>query len=105
MVGAFSHIRAKSITVCPLSMFLDLSVQVAVRWCTSCDDPFCGECWHLIHLRGKRSNHAYCEIDLKGTISMRAIGPNGEDAGNFQAGAGGRGYGSDYAGRSMSLTG
>jgi len=71
---------------------------MAVRWCTCCDDPFCGECWHLIHLRGKRQTHAYCEIDIKGNISNRAIGPNGEDAGTFQAGSGGRGYGSDYAG-------
>lgn len=40
-------------------------LQVALRWCTSCDDPFCGDCWSLIHLRGKRVRHAYCEIDLK----------------------------------------
>lgn len=70
--------------------------QVAVRWCTSCDDPFCFDCWTIIHLRGRRVRHAYCEIDGKGQVGARAIGPSGEDAGNFKAGQAGTGYSSDY---------
>jgi hypothetical protein len=72
---------------------------LALRWCTSCDDPFCNECWSLIHLRGKRLKHAYCEIDRKGGVSTKAIGPNGEDAGTFKAGSSGQGYGSDFGER------
>ena len=69
---------------------------MALRWCTSCDDPFCESCWSLIHLRGKRLRHAYCEIDRKGTVSLNAIGADGQFAGTFKAGQTGAGYGSDY---------
>lgn len=70
--------------------------QIALRWCTSCDDPFCDSCWSLIHLRGKRLRHAFCEIDRKGNVSLNAIGPDGQFAGTFKAGQTGAGYGSDY---------
>lgn len=60
--------------------------QVAIKWCTACDDPFCAPCWSVIHSRGKRSLHSHCTISPGGRVSTKAIAPDGTDAGPFTPG-------------------
>lgn len=63
-----------------------LLTQVAIKWCTACDDPFCGPCWSAIHSRGKRSQHSHCTISPGGRVSTKATAPDGSDAGPFTPG-------------------
>lgn len=64
----------------------DMPRQVAIKWCTACDDPFCGPCWSVIHSRGKRSLHSHCTVSPGGRVSTKAIAPDGTDAGPFTPG-------------------
>lgn len=66
---------------CPYNTF-----QVAIKWCTACDDPFCGPCWTTIHSRGKRSFHSHCTISPGGRISTKAIAADGNTVGPFTPG-------------------
>ncbi|CAB1118732.1 unnamed protein product [Ectocarpus sp. CCAP 1310/34] len=69
-----------------LALLCQPTDQVAIKWCTACDDPFCAPCWSVIHSRGKRSLHSHCTISPGGRVSTKAIAPDGTDAGPFTPG-------------------
>lgn len=64
----------------------NIKSKVAIKWCTACDDPFCGPCWANIHSRGMRSKHNYCTISPAGRVSAKATAPDGTDAGPYTPG-------------------
>lgn len=71
-------------------MCVELPSKFATKWDVVWDDPFSDEGWATTHTNGKRRAHPFCRIHEDGSVSPRAVGPDGEDCGEYEPGCGGK---------------
>ena len=49
---------------------VECGVQNAKKYCTTCKDAFCNQCWDIIHAQGKRKTHGHIAVRQRSLLKV-----------------------------------